>query len=91
VIAALGAAATLLTLRWLPAVYAVFALVFCGIVLSSGSTVSIWRHVYLIFPLFLLAARAGRFSMFDRVYLTFGLVTTGLFVAVTASDSALVS
>jgi hypothetical protein len=90
-ISALGAIATLLAFRWLPLSYAAFAAVFLFVILSSGSTMSIWRHVYLIFPLFMLAARAGASSVFDRAYVSMSLTLAGLFVTLLVTYWAIVS
>jgi Mannosyltransferase (PIG-V) len=90
-ISALGAVATLLAFRWLPLSYGAFAAVFLLVILGSGSTMSIWRHIYLIFPLFMLAARAGASSVFDRAYVSFSLMLGGLFVTLLVTYWAIVS
>jgi hypothetical protein len=90
-ISALATAATLLAWRLLPLTYATFATSFVLIVLSSGSTMSIWRHVYLIFPLFMLAARAGASSVFDRAYVSTCLLLAGLFITLLVTYWAIIS
>jgi hypothetical protein len=90
-ISALGALATLLAFRWLPLSYAAFAAVFLLVILTSGSTMSIWRHIYLIFPFFMLAARAGASTVFDRAYVSMSLMLGGLFVTLLATYWAIVS
>ena len=90
-ISALGAVATLLAFRWLPLSYAVLGAVFLLVILSSGSTMSIWRHIYLIFPFFMLAARAGKSTVFDRAYVSLSLMLGGLFVTLLVTYWAIVS
>jgi hypothetical protein len=91
-IALLAAAASIITWRVLPVAYAAFATVFCLIALSGGSTVSVWRHVYLIFPIFMLAARGGAASLlFDRTYVALSLILAGLFITLRATGWAMVA
>ncbi len=90
-IAVLGAAATLLAWKLLPLTYAAFATVFLLVILASGSTMSVWRHIYLIFPLFMLAARAGASSIFDRAYVSTCLMLAGLFVTLLVTYWAIIS
>jgi hypothetical protein len=71
--------------------YAALATVFCVVILSSGSFVSIRRHVFLIFPLFIVAARAGAFTVFDRAYLSLALIGSGLMIILLATNWAMVS
>jgi len=89
--AAVGVAATIASWRTLPPVYAAFSTVFCLVILSSGSLVSIWRHVFLIFPIFMVAGRAGRFTVFDRTYVSLSLACTGLLVVLLSTNWAMVS
>jgi hypothetical protein len=91
-IAVLGVVGCIVAWRVLPATYALFATVFCLVVLSSGSLLSIWRHVYLIFPLFMVAARAGALSgVFDKSYVAVSLTLAGLLFTVLATGWNLVS
>jgi hypothetical protein len=90
-IAALGAVATVLAWKLLPLTYAAFATSFLLVILSSGSTMSVWRHMYLIFPLFMLAARAGASNIFDRAYVSSSLMLAGLFVTLLVTYWAIIS
>ncbi|MCA1647481.1 MAG: hypothetical protein LC797_19155 [Chloroflexi bacterium] len=91
-IAALGVVASIAAWRVLPISYALFATVTWMVVLSTGSTVSVWRHIYLIFPLFIIAAKAGAASeVFDRAYLAFSLILAGLMFTILATGWNLVS
>jgi hypothetical protein len=91
-VAAMAVLTTIASWRTLPAAYALLATVFCAIVLSSGSTVSVWRHLYLVFPLFVVLAQAGqRAPLVDRCYLAVALILSGLFIALVATGSAMVS
>jgi hypothetical protein len=90
-IAALAMFARLVSWRVLPLSYALFATTSCLIVLSSGTTVSVWRHVYLIFPLFIVAARAGSVKTFDRAYLSVSLIGSGLQITILATSWAMVT
>jgi hypothetical protein len=91
-IAVLGIIASIATWRVLPVTYAVFASVFCLVVLSSGSMLSIWRHIYLIFPLTIVAAKAGAYSeVFDRAYVASSLTFAGLLFTILATGWNLVS
>jgi hypothetical protein len=91
-IAVLGVVGSIIAWRTLPATYALYATVFCLVVLSSGSLLSIWRHVYLIFPLFMVAARAGAVSaLFDKSYVAVSLTLAGLLFSVLATGWNLVS
>jgi Gpi18-like mannosyltransferase len=91
-IAVLGIVASIATWRVLPVTYAVFATVFCLVVLSSGSMLSIWRHIYLIFPLSIVAAKAGAYSeVFDRAYVASSLIFAGLLFTILATGWNLVS
>jgi hypothetical protein len=90
-IAVVALAAAALSWRVLPRTYALFATVFCLVVLGSGSTMSIWRHVHLIFPLFMAAARAGASSIFDRAYISLSLLMGGLFVTLLVTYWTIVS
>jgi hypothetical protein len=87
-ISSVAVLATIAAWRLLPRCYALFATVFCLIVLSSGWTGSIWRHVFMIFPLFMVAALAGRYSAFDPAYVAGGLVVSGLFFTLVATGWA---
>ncbi len=92
VVAALGTAVSIAAWRLLPMSYALFATASCLVVLASGSTVSIWRHMYLIFPLFIVVARVGAWStIFDRTYVAFGLILSGLLFTILATGWNLVS
>jgi hypothetical protein len=90
-VAAIAVIATVASWRTLPVIYATFATVFCMVILSSGSLVSIWRHVFLIFPLFITAARAGASVTFDRIYLSLGLIGSGLMITLLVTNWAQVS
>ena len=90
-IAVLGVAGSLVAWRALPASYALYATVFCLVLLVSGSTMSIWRHVYLVFPLFMLAGRAGGSTVFDRAYVSLSLIGAGLFTTYLVTNWTIVS
>jgi hypothetical protein len=90
-IAMLGVAGSLVAWRALPASYALYATVFCLVLLVSGSTMSIWRHVYLVFPLFMLAGRAGASTVFDRAYVSMSLIAAGLFTTYLVTNWTIVS
>jgi hypothetical protein len=91
VAAALAVAATALSWRTLPMMYAAFATVFCLVILSSGSLVSIWRHVLVIWPLFIVAARLGGSSVFDRAYLSLALIGSGMMMVLLTTNWAMIS
>jgi hypothetical protein len=90
-IASIGVVATLVAWRVLPATYAMYATVFCAVLLVSGSTMSIWRHVYLVFPLFMVAGRAGASTIFDRAYVSLSLIAAGLFTTLLVTSWTIVS
>jgi hypothetical protein len=45
----------------------------------------------LIFPIFMVAGRAGRFTVFDRTYVSLSLACTGLLVVLLSTNWAMVS
>jgi hypothetical protein len=90
-VAGVAVVGALASWRVLPVMYAVFATAFCLVILSSGSLVSIWRHVLVIFPLFVVAARAGTYTTFDRLYVSLALVGSGLMITLLVTNWAMIS
>lgn len=64
--------------------YALFATVFCVVMLSSGMLISVMRYGLTLFPIFIVLARLGRRPWFDRAYLVWGAGLACLFMAMFA-------
>jgi hypothetical protein len=60
--------------------YALFAALYVLAPLSTGQTYSMMRFGLSIFPAFIVLARFGRSSLFDRLYVPAGLVIAGGFM-----------
>ena len=91
-IALLATIATIASWRTMRLTYALLATVFTFVVLSAGQTVSIWRYLYPIFPLFVVAAQAGQRSLtFDRAYVATALTLSGVFIAVVATGWSMIA